>query len=120
MSRVVPYVTNLLHLDEMYRALLRIERKVENMPTIQEVKDAVAAASAKVVSDIKTAITAETTEIAGQIAVLKDIISQGKPIAQADLDALLASVNGIPAAVVPSVAAISDNDGGNPPPPPLP
>lgn len=103
--------------------LTELVKEIRKMPSIQEVKDAVAEAAQQVTTAIQAAITTETTEIAAQIQALKDQVAAGGTISQADLDGILAPVQGIGAAVSTAVAAISDNDGAGstaPPTPPTP
>jgi len=81
------------------------------MPTIQEVKDAVAAASAQVTTAVTDAVTKETAEVVAQIQALKDQIAAGGTISQADLDALVASIQGIAPAATTAIDSISTGDG---------
>lgn len=81
------------------------------MPTLAEVKQAVADKAAEVTAAIQTAITTETSQIADQIQALKDQIAAGGIVSQADLDEILAPVQGIGSAVSAAVDAISTSDG---------
>lgn len=85
------------------------------MPTIDDVKAAVQAASdaakQQVIDAINTAVTAETAEVVAQIKALPPAAE----ITQADVDAIVASVNGIPTAVntraADAINSISAGDG---------
>ncbi len=81
------------------------------MATIEELKAAVDTAVAGVKSDITAAIVKEKGEISAQIQALKDQIAAGRPITQADLDTVLASVGSISPAAVAGVDTISAEDG---------
>lgn len=106
-----------LILDSLSTQLNRIEN---NMPTIAEVKAAVAAAVQQVKDAINAAVTKEIAEVTEQIQALKDQIAAGGTISQSDLDEIVTGVAGIGPAATGAVDSISTSDGSTPPPPPLP
>ena len=99
------------HDPEIVRLLTEIKQEIKKMPSINDVKDVVAAAAAQVTTAVTDAVTKETGEVVAQIQALKDQIAQGGTISQADLDALVASVQGIAPAATTAIDAISTNDG---------
>lgn len=96
---------------EIVRLLKLLTERITKMPTIQDVKDAVAAAAAQVTTAVTDAVTKETAEVVAQIQALKDQIAQGGTISQADLDTLVASVQGIAPAATTAIDSISTSDG---------
>lgn len=86
------------------------------MPSIQDVKDAVNAAVLQVQTAITTAVTAETAVVVAQIKA----IPPGTSITQADIDSIVASVQGIGPAAATAIDSIATNDGGAPPAPAVP
>jgi len=96
---------------EIVRLLTELTKEIKKMPSIDDVKAAVQAAADGVKTAVTDAVTKETTEITAQIQALKDQIAAGGTISQADLDALVASVNGIAPAATSAIDAISTSDG---------
>lgn len=87
--------------------VLRLLKEIRNnMPSIDEVKVAVAQAASDVVTAITDAVTKETAEVVAQIKA----IPVGQPITQADLDSIVASVKGIGTAAAGAIDSISVND----------
>lgn len=80
------------------------------MPTINDVKVAVAAKAAEVVTAFTDALTKEATEIKFQIDTLKAAIAAGSTVTDADLAAIVASVDSL-VLVVKSLDKLSDEDG---------
>ncbi len=121
MSKLELHVHLHHHHDGLERSLARlldqsdqILKETKQMPNIDEVKAAIQTASdnaqQQIVDAVQAAVQAETAEVIAQI--------QAKPaaeITQADLDAMVASVSGIPTAVntrlAASIGSISANDG---------
>lgn len=99
--------------DFVIRKLKEIQ---DQMPSVQDVKDAVAKASQDVITAVNSAVTKETAEVVAQIQA----IQPGTTITQADLDAIVASVQGIGTAASTAIDTISANDGAVPAPPPPP
>ncbi len=96
---------------EIVRLLTELIKEIKKMPSIDDVKAAVQAAADGVKTAVIDAVTKETTEVTAQIQALKDIIASGGTISQADLDALVASVQGIAPAATSAIDAISTSDG---------
>lgn len=77
------------------------------MPSIDDVKAAVQAAADSVKTAVTDSVAKETAEIVAQIQALKGQSS----VSQADLDALVASVQGIAPAATSAIDSISASDG---------
>jgi len=98
--------------SEIFKLLTQFEKEIKTiMPSINEVKTAVAAKAEEVKAAINTAVATETEQVTAQIKALKDQIAAGASVSVEDLDALLGSVGGIAPAVTSAVDAISSNDG---------
>lgn len=108
---------NVHHFHHCDSEVIKLLKEILNkVPSIDDVKAAVAAAATQVTDTIQAAVTKETAEVVAQIQA----IPVGQPITQADLDAIVASVNGIGTAASVAVDSISVNDLPIPPPPPTP
>lgn len=81
--------------------------------TLADVKAAVATAAGQTKDAIIAAVTTESDQVKAQIQALKDKITGGTPITQADLDQIVGSVNDIAPAAVSAIDAISTGDGAD-------
>lgn len=86
----------------------KLERKLNTMPSIDEIKVAVKKETDDLKSAIILAVSKETGEVVDQVQKLKDA---GRPPTQEDLDEILTSIRSVAPAVVAAIDTISDNDG---------
>ncbi len=112
-SKAIVYLAGLLTVLQL---ICKLPKEIQSMPSIQDVKDAVAAAAQQVKDAVITAVQTETAQVVAQIQA----IPVGTVISQADLDSIVASVTGIGPAATAAIDSISDNDTPAPPPPPPP
>ena len=88
-SRDLREFISLVHelISDALQRLSRIERKVKNMPTRDELN--------QVKAELRQAIIDEAAQVAADIQALKDQLNRGEPITQEDLDDLRAAVQGV-------------------------
>lgn len=90
-----------------------IVKEIKKMPSLQDVKDAVATEAQRVIGVIKDTAATETQQVIDKI----NSIPVGTVITQEDKDAIVASVTGIATAVTGAIDAISEGDSAVPQPP---
>jgi uncharacterized phage infection (PIP) family protein YhgE len=96
-------------LEAAITELAKLERKLDTMPTEQELQTAVTTLQAAVLQ----AVSDGNTRVTNDLNALKQQIANNQPVTQADLDGILATQNQI-------VAAVQGIDPANPTPAPTP